>query len=273
MFFSGKFPRFFSDTLTIGHANLFFSGIGEILIGLCQSIAEPQREALIALIRATSKVLMPVFFERDLETLQLECARAQTLCEMSMPLTFNTMANHAFLEVFLPDRGRVARAASPLNSHMVVLERYNKLIRTLLTQHKSPAKHLMLSILRLNMIEIQRLKRPPGYFPIRVETSSVLGALNSGAFNLEIGPDYIAVDPVIRTLGKTVTRELTSEQSEALHQFFLYSRPLYRRAHRKLAGNLCLVRLVILNVLLYHVLCIFNSIIITFSSIIIHFDV
>ena len=237
VFFDGKFPRFFTDTLTIGHANLFFSGFGQIIVYLCPSIGESQKKALIALIDATAHVLMPVFFERELPDLQLQMARAQTLCEMYLPLSFNTMANHAFLEVFLPERGRIARAGSCLHSHMVVFERFNKLLRALMTQFKTPAKHLMLSVLRLNMVEMERVRQPPGYFPTVPEKSSILGALRSGAIDEKAGPDYIRVESVLRGLGDTVTRHLTLTQSAALHDFFLFDRPVYRRAHQKLQGT------------------------------------
>ena len=67
------------------------------------------------------------------------------------------MANHAFLEVFTPERGRVARTGSPLFTHMVVAERFNKHLRSLLKQYKTPAKHLMITRLRENMIEVERI--------------------------------------------------------------------------------------------------------------------
>ena len=237
--FDGNFPRFFSDKLTIAHANLFFSGIGLALVYLCPSIAEPQREALVSLIEATSHVLMPVLFARELPVLQLKQARAQTLCEMRFPLSFLTIANHAHLEVFIPVRGRVARAGSCLYSHMVVFERFNKLLRALSTQLKSPAKHIMLSLLRLNSVEMERVRQPAGYFPTVPEGSSILGALRIGAFDEEEGPDYIFGAPIVRQLGKVVAKHLTLVQSEQLHAYFLQDdqQPIYQRAHRKLQGN------------------------------------
>ena len=238
--FSGKFPRFFSDTLAIAHANLFFSGIGQILVYLCPSIAEPQREALLALIEATSHVLLPVFFGRELPEIHLQQARAQTLCEMRLPLSFCTMASHAFLEVFLPERGRVQRIGSCVNTHMVSYERFNKLLRVLLMQHKTPEKHLMLSMLRLHMVEMERVRQLPGFFPQSQDQSSLLGKLRSGAFDEKEGPDYIQEAPIIRKLGR-VTRSvhLTPVQSEQLHTFFLEDKDqeVYQRAHRILAGN------------------------------------
>lgn len=175
--------------------------------------------------------------QENLFKLHLAHARAQVLCEMTLPLSFNTMANHAFLETFLPVRGRIARTGSPLNSHMVVFERFNKLIRALLTQYKTPAKHLMLSMVRLNMVEVERMRQPPGYFPTVPEKSSLLGAQNSGAFDMKSGPDYIRFEVMIRKLGLCVTRELRPEQSKAVHMYFLDTRDIYQSAHQKLAGN------------------------------------
>ena len=235
--FDGKFPRFFSDKLTFSHANLFFSGIGLIIIALCPTIAEPQREALVALIEATSHVLMPVLFGRELPDLQYKMARAQTLCEMRLPISFSTMASHALLEIFIPERGRIARTGANVYTHMAAYERFNKLLRQLMTQFKAPAKHIMLSLLRLNMVEMVRVREPLGYFPSLREGSSILGALHAGAFHEEDGPDYISADTIIRKLGRFVTRQLTTSQSEKLHAFFLEDRSLYQRAHSKLKGN------------------------------------
>ena len=260
--FSGKLPRFFSDTLTIAHAGLFFSGIGLALIYLCPSIAAPQREAYVAIIEATKQILLPVIFARELPGLQLQQAEAQTLCEMRLPLTFNTMSSHAHLEVFLPDRGRVARVGSSVHTHMTPFERFNKILRALLTQHKSPEKHLMLSVLRLHLVEMERVRQPLGYFPNLAEKSSILGLLRAGSgCDEKNGPDYILVDPTIRKLGRVRKGvQLTLVQRERLHAFFLVDddRPVYRSAHRKLQGTCCSCRCLILTMCLVdfnHVIC------------------
>jgi hypothetical protein len=191
----------------------------------------------VSLTKATSKVLFAVYFKRNLPELQLEHATAQTMCEIALPLSFCTMANHAFLEVFPPERGRVARTGSPLFSHMVVAERFNKHLRSLLKQYKTPAKHLMISTLRENMIEIERIIQPPGYFVSDPPKSSYAGAVQSGAFDEVVGPDYIRVERVVRMMGKLTSKYLTPTQSDALHEFFLLDQPVYREAHRKLAGT------------------------------------
>ena len=77
------------------------------------SICAAQREALSELMDATAAVFLPVVLDEELPDLQLQMARAMTKCEMALPLVFNTMANHAFLEVFLPVRGRIARGGTP----------------------------------------------------------------------------------------------------------------------------------------------------------------
>ena len=106
-----------------------------------------------------------------------------------------------------------------------------------MTQHKTPAKHLMLGLLRLSMIEIQRLQRPPDYFPITPQGSSILGALRKNELeDDEYGPDYILEAPMYRTIGKCRMQHLSAAQCEDLHQYFLDSRPLYTRAHAKVKG-------------------------------------
>ena len=193
---------------------------------------------MTSLIKATGKVLYAVYFKRNLPELQLEQATAQTMCEIALPLTFCTMSNHAHLEVFLPERGRIARAGSPLYSHMVVAEGFNRHLRLLLKQYKSPAKHLMITRLRENMIEVERIIQPPGYFVSDPPKSSYCGAVQLGAFDEAAGPDYIRVDRVVRMLGKQTSKYLSPTESDALHAFFLLDRPVYREAHRKLAGML-----------------------------------
>ena len=96
----------------------------------------------------------------------------------------------------------------------------------------------MLSVLRLNMVEMERVRQPLGYFPTLQEQSSILGALHVGAFDEVNGPDYIVGTPIIRVLGRVRSGvELSDIQREQIHLFFLHDRPLYRRAHRKLQGN------------------------------------
>jgi hypothetical protein len=222
--------------LHIGAAYLFFSGIGLLILELCASIGPNQREALRALIESTGNVLLPVAWGRELEDLHLQEARAQTLCEMALPLNFNTMAHHALMEVFLPERGHVARVGSTIHSHMVVYERFNKLLRRLLTQMKAPQKHLMLSILRLRMIECARVVMPPGYFPTAPETSSILGALRAGCIDEERGPDYIRFERIVRAAGRMKQTLLAPPQMDQVHRFFLEEHAPYAEAHRKLAG-------------------------------------
>lgn len=163
------------------------------------------------------------------------------MCEIALPLSFCTMANHAFLEVFTPERGRVARTGSPLFTHMVVAERFNKHLRSLLKQYKTPAKHLMITRLRENMIEVERIIQPHGYFVSDPPKSTYVGAVHSGAFDEVAGPDYIRVERVVRVLGKLTSKYLTPTQSAAVHEFFLLDRPLYREAHQKLAGTYTLL--------------------------------
>ena len=63
---NGKMPAYFSDTLTIEDAVLFFSGLGKLILGLLTSIKRPQRMAFDALLTATEHLLMPVHFKNDL---------------------------------------------------------------------------------------------------------------------------------------------------------------------------------------------------------------
>ena len=230
----GKMPAFFTDTLTFGDANLFFSGLGKIIISLCPSLGIHQRAALNALIDATAPVLMPVLFRSDLPALQLAMARAQTRCEIHLPLAFNTMAQHAFLEVFEPSRGRVIRAGSCPHFHMAAMERFNKKLRSLLTQMKSPAVHLMMSWRRLNMTELYRVAHPVDHFPTVPGRSTVMGAAREGAA-LD-APDYILAEHKVRLRGQTKFIYMTDVQRERVHLWFLDNDVTYARAHAKLRG-------------------------------------
>ena len=130
-------PAYFSDKLTIEDAVLFFSGLGKIILGLLTSIKRPQRMAFDVLLTATEHVLIPVHFKSELPDLHLQMARAQTEAEIALPLCSNTIASHAFLEVFLPGRGRVARGGSLTHLHMAAFERFNKMLRSLVKQVSS----------------------------------------------------------------------------------------------------------------------------------------
>ena len=141
-----------------------------------------------------------------------------------------------FWEVFLPVRGRIVRGGTSPHFHMVVFERFNKLVRALLTQVKSPAIHLMLLWRRLNMVEIQRISMPLGYFPTVPESSSVLGVLRSEGDLMELGPAYIRVHRVIRLVGRMTLKYLSSSQLQMLHICFLEDHAEYALAHQKLRG-------------------------------------
>ena len=236
-FRNGKLSAYFSDTLTIEDAVIFFSGIGKVILGLLSSLAGPQREAFAELIDATANVLLLVIEKKDLPDFQKKMVTAQTKCCLALPLPFATMADHAFLEVFEPTRGRMVRYGTGVHLHMVVFERFNKLLRTLVTQLKSPSIHLMLSWMRMHMVEMQRASQPIGYFPTLPESSSILGAFRSGTSMEEDGPDYIRVDAIIRLVGRSKSQYLNSVQMESLHRFFLQDNKFYSMAHLKMLGR------------------------------------
>ena len=97
----------------------FFSGIGKVILGLLSSLAGPQREAFAELIDATANVLLLVIEKKDLPDFQHKMVTAQTKCCLALPLPFATMADHAFLEVFEPTRGRMVRFGTGVHLHMV----------------------------------------------------------------------------------------------------------------------------------------------------------
>jgi hypothetical protein len=67
----GRCPKFFSDTLTFADAQLFFSGLGEVILRLLPSIETDQRRAYIAFIRGIAPVYYPVIKEDDLAIKQV----------------------------------------------------------------------------------------------------------------------------------------------------------------------------------------------------------
>jgi hypothetical protein len=68
----GKFPHFFSDTLTFAHTQLFFSGIGDVIIRLLPSIEDDQRQTYLALIRGVAPVYYPVASEDERVIFQVQ---------------------------------------------------------------------------------------------------------------------------------------------------------------------------------------------------------
>ena len=135
-FRNGKLSAYCSDTLTIEDAVIFFSGIGKVILTLLSSLAGPQREAFAELIDATANVLLLVIEKKDLPEFHMKMVTAQTKCCLALPLPFAAMASLAFLEVFEPTRGRMIRFGTWVHLHMVVFERFTKLLWTLVTKKK-----------------------------------------------------------------------------------------------------------------------------------------
>ncbi len=81
-----KMPDFFNDKLTMADANLFFSGIGLVILDMLPSIAEFQRQAFEAELCAWGTTYMRKFSKRNLRGQQQEMARALTLSEMALPM-------------------------------------------------------------------------------------------------------------------------------------------------------------------------------------------
>jgi hypothetical protein len=81
-----KMPDFFNDKLTMADANLFFSGVGLVILDMLPSIAEFQRYAFEAEICAWGTTYMRKFSKRKLREQQREMARALTLSEMALPV-------------------------------------------------------------------------------------------------------------------------------------------------------------------------------------------
>jgi len=129
---SGRMAKYFSDVLSIDDAYLFFSGLGLLMLDLMPSIEPLQREAFRGILESTALLLHPVTSSCELPEQHLNLVRAQTKAEMAFPLSFCTIACHAFLEIFQPVRGRIARVGTCIHVHMVGFERYNKRIRGLL---------------------------------------------------------------------------------------------------------------------------------------------
>ncbi len=88
----GKCPRFFSDTLTFADAQLFFCGLGEVILRLLPSIEDEQREAYLCIIQAVARVYLPAV--QDLEVSQFQvAARFPTVMKL-ICVCFNLLGAH-----------------------------------------------------------------------------------------------------------------------------------------------------------------------------------
>jgi hypothetical protein len=165
-------------------------------------------------------------------------AEAFTLAEMNFPIKFDTFAHHSLLHEFQPVDGRVDRYGTSTHYHMSPLERINKLLRMLMKQFKHLAKHLMLSYMRMVMLEVQRSLLPATFFPSNVRHMRHMDCLL---------PEYMTPSGKLRYsfTGREKTVTLTPTERKLLHAFFLVECPVYRSAHEKFEQVSCCLNLIV----------------------------
>ncbi len=159
-------------------------------------------------------------------------AVGQTLAEMFFPSNFSTAAHHYLLEVFQRKHGRVDRFGTTIHYHMPPLERVNRLLRLLMKAHKNLPKHLLLSYVRMIMVEVQRATQPADFFPTAPRHQHHMQWLL---------PAYLTPDGEMSLSfdGREKLSDLSARDLDMLHSFFLNECPIYRSAHLKFAQVRC----------------------------------
>ena len=216
--------QYFKDTKLTFHDSVnFFSGLGEYILSHLPSIGRRKRRASLGFIHAVQKLIRPTIARDKLPEYHLAMIKACTVCEMTFPLAWSTITMHSMMEVFEPERGRVALYGAPKFLNMAAIERFNMLLRALVKARKNLERTIANRYLLYVLVNVAWRAAKLGDFILSPEQSTAVSQAGGYARDIAKVPLYLLAEDGVSLsfmVGQRLTKDLSDRTKTQLKLFF-----------------------------------------------------